>query len=205
MLEREWIQMIEVMNDRGTLSPFALKLYNEFGSQVFGRSVIPLCYAENVFDYCLYNKGINTILDIGTGNGIPAAYMSIYCKNLVTIDIVDNKIQNDIYKFLGIDNITVIKIDSEREKEEFLSCLKFDFCYMDGAHANYTYSDWMMVRKCGNVLFHEYYECQRPVFDLVNSLPENEVTRFVKHDIRYPKDTILSEVPCVDFAYWEKK
>ena len=65
-------------------------------------------------------------------------------------------------------------IKNEAEKEAFLNKLDFDFCYMDGDHFHYTYSDWMMIRKCGRVLFHEYWPKQYAVWELVNSLPHEQ-------------------------------
>jgi hypothetical protein len=165
MIESEWVSMIQAMKDKGALSSFALKLYGAFGPTVFGRSVIPLCYAETVFDAILAGKNYDTILDIGTGNGIPAVYMAQYCKHVRTIDIVDNPMRKEVIKLFGMeDKIKFSKINSECEKEIRIETIAggFDFCYMDGAHSETTYSDWMMVRQCGRVLFHEYYTDQKP-------------------------------------------
>ncbi len=204
MLKSDWTTRIDVMARENRLSAFALSLYKEFGSEVFERSVIPLCHAEEIFDKVLKDKGHDTIIDIGTGNGIPAAYMSQYCSRIITIDVIDNPMRKEVLKFCGIKNVGFLQITAEKEKERFLRDLIYDFCYMDGAHATYTYSDWMMVRKCGHVLFHEYYEAQKPVFDLVNSLPSDEVKKFIRHNEIYASDSTLSELPCVDFAYWQR-
>jgi SAM-dependent methyltransferase len=204
MLELEWVSMIEEMKTENKLTPFVLKLYNAFGPKIFGRSVIPLCYSEEIFDTVLFGKKFDTILDIGTGNGIPAAYMAQYCRQVITIDIVDNPIRNDVLKLFGANSVYFIKVKTEGSKEDIIKDILFDFCYMDGAHSTYTYSDWMMVRKCGHVLFHEYYDGQKPVFDLVNSLPSDEVTKFIRHKEIYHHTVDLSELPCVDFAYWER-
>ena len=45
----------------------------------------------------------------------------------------------------------------------------------------------MLVKRCGRVLFHEYWPLQPPVWNLVNSLPVDEVTR--------------AQFDCL--AYWE--
>ena len=73
-----------------------------------------------------------------------------------------------------------------------ISYLNFDACFIDGDHKNCTISDWEAVKHCGHVLFHEYWEHQKSVFDLVNSLPKNEV------DLTYYN----AGMP---YAYWEKK
>jgi hypothetical protein len=54
---------------------------------------------------------------------------------------------------------------------------QFDFCYSDGDHTHDTYTDFDLVKRCGKVLLHEYWPIQPPVWNLVNSLPANEVVR----------------------------
>jgi len=46
---------------------------------------------------------------------------------------------------------------------------------MDGDHTNDTEEDFGLVKSCGRVLFHEYWPLQPAVWNLVNSLPKNEV------------------------------
>jgi hypothetical protein len=57
----------------------------------------------------------------------------------------------------------------------------FDFAYSDGDHHADTMLDFDLVRRCGRVLFHEYWPMQPPVWNLVNSLPRGEVIK-CEHD-----------------------
>ena len=183
----------------GRLTPFTKKIYEKFGPEIFRRSTIPLCYGDLAIARYMKDKNINCALEIGTWNGLPSACMAQYADKVITIDIYDRPEKYDLWKWLGIDDkIVFYLVRTEAEKEDLIKNIKFDFCLMDGAHNWYTYSDWMMVRKCGKVLFHEYWDKQKPVWDLVNSLPKNEVSLF---DI----EGELDELKQKEFAYWEKK
>ena len=170
------------------------RILTKFGPEIFRRSTIPLCYGDLALQQYMTRKPVKVALEIGTWNGVPSAVMSQFAEKVITIDIEDRPEKYKVWKFLRIsDKIEFHLVKNEIDKEKLLNDIQFDFCYMDGNHMSYTYSDWMMVRKCGRVLFHEYWDKQSPVMDLVNSLPANEVEQFeLKNSKKQP------------FAYWEQ-
>lgn len=155
--------------------PQLLKIHQEFGGGVFHR-----CSVFHNLNRILLKNGIKgkTALEIGTYNGITAIILARYFDNVVTVDILDCPIKKKIADFLGIKNIEFKLVNDNKEKAGFINSQEFDFCYMDGDHENDTLFDWELVKHCGRVLFHEYWSEQKPVFDLVNSLPENEVKKY---------------------------
>jgi len=173
--------------------PTIKKIIENCPWEIFGRSSAYFSGAEKVLRSVLFGKNFKHALEIGTYHGITSALISKYVEKVTTLDIVNPgcslNVKKRLWKNLGIKNIESFEIKNETEKENIISLLEFDFVYMDGDHAQYTYSDWMMVRKCGRVLFHEFWKRQIPVWNLVNSLPDNEVVFFHK----------------TSFAYWEKK
>ena len=183
----------------GKLNNMIKRIYKKYTAEIFRRSTVPLCKGDLALDHFMKPLNVDTALEIGTWNGIPAAYMTQYAKKVITIDVIDNPIKYQVWSHLGIlDKIEFYLVKNEIEKERLLRDLEFDFCYMDGNHLSYTYSDWMMVRKCGRVLFHEYWDKQLPVLSLINSLPKVEVkTLRVANEYGKIKD--------YHFAMWTRK
>lgn len=161
----------------------------KFGIKAFRRS-------SALMEFESFLKRINasgkTCLEIGTYHGITAIILSQYFKNVICVS-VDNDpaslLKHELVKFLGIKNIQFIDLDNNRQKSKAIRDVDFDFCYMDGDHTHDTHTDFKLVKHCGRVLFHEYWPIQVPVWNLVNSLPQDEITR--------------ADFDC--FAYWEKK
>lgn len=153
--------------------PLLLKAYQRFGGDAFRRSSVFhglgrfLAEQEIAGEVCF---------EIGTWNGLTAAVLSRHFKRVVTVDIAHNELKHQLLDYLQIDNVDCIDIGNNTEKAELASRLDFDFAYLDGDHAHDTADDWAITKKCGRVLFHECWPFQRPVFDLVQSLPDAEVT-----------------------------
>lgn len=131
-------------------------------------------------------------IEIGTYYGITAALLSrIFGRVLcVSVDLeADKTMKKKIVEHLGIRNISFYDVKNNAEKAAVIRGMGFDFCYMDGDHTNDTQSDFALVKRCGRVLFHEYWPLQPAVWNLVNALPKNEVTR--------------AQFDCL--AYWGRK
>lgn len=159
-----------------------LKIYQEFGYEPFRRS--SALYGLDRFLKDL-NPKKEICLEIGTFHGITAVILSRYFDKVISLDIMPSIQKRQIIKKLGIDNVQFIDIKNNREKEEVIKGLKFQFCFMDGDHRNDTMIDWDLVKSCGKVLFHEYWISQPSVFDLFNSLEGRK------------------EYGGINFAYWE--
>lgn len=131
-----------------------------------------------------------TCLEIGTFHGITAVVLSQFFDQVLCVSVDDPNaklLKEDIIHFLGIKNIAFHDARDNAEKAAFIKAATFDFCYQDGDHTNDTPADFALVKHCGRVLFHEFWPLQPPVWNLVNSLPQHEVTR--------------AQFDCL--AYWE--
>lgn len=169
-------------------NPMLNEVLKHFGSAAFKR-----CSVMMEFEAFLKRTGARggTCLEIGTFHGISAVVLSQYFDRVICVSWDDNStplLKHQIVKHLGIDNIRFFEIDSEADKKRLVDQLDFNFCYQDGNHVRDTHSDYELVKRCGRVLFHEYWPLQPPVWNLVNSLPQREVIR--------------ANFDC--FAYWER-
>ncbi len=153
--------------------PVLLRVYQRFGAQPFRRSSV-----FHGLDKFLTDRNVHgsVCFEIGTWNGITAAVLSRYFDRVVSVDIAHNDLKHEILAHLGITNVECIDITDNSHKAKIANRLEFDFAYLDGDHANDTESDWELTKHCGRVLFHECWPFQEPVFDLVQTLPPEEVT-----------------------------
>lgn len=172
-------------------NPLLKKILMHFGKRAFARS--SACMEFEAFLKRI-KAGGKCALEIGTYNGITAVILSQFFEKVicVSVDAEDLKrqiIKRQIVEFLGITNIEFHDCLDNEEKAHIVETLDFDFCYSDGDHTHDTYTDFEMVKRCGRVLFHEVWPIQPPVWNLVHSLPQNEIT--------------YADQDC--FAYWEGK
>lgn len=182
-----------VVNGDIKFGPFSNPRMNavlkHFGKTAFGRSS-----ACMEFENFLKQVGANgkCCLEIGTFHGITAIVLSQFFAKVVCVSIDDPNaklLKHELVDFLGITNIEFHDFNDNAAKARFIGRLDFDFCYQDGDHTNDTDTDFALVERCGRVLFHEYWPLQAPVWNLVNSLPQHEVTR--------------AQFDCL--AYWHKQ
>jgi hypothetical protein len=114
--------------------------------------------------------------------------MSQYFDQVVCVSIDEMPVmKRELVDFLGIKNISFYDAKDNADKAAFVNALQFDFCYQDGDHTHDTLTDFQLVKRCGRILFHEYWPLQPAVWNLVNSLPSQEVIR--------------AQFDCL--AYWE--
>lgn len=181
-------------------NPYMKLIMKKFGKRAFGRS--SACAEFEEFLSSLAGgfggstlgslKANGTCLEIGTFYGITAVILSQFFDRVlcVSVDLEgDRQMKRRIVEHLGIKNISFFDAKDNKEKAAFIKAADFGFCYQDGDHTNDTQSDFELVRRCGRVLFHEYWPLQPAVWNLVNALPSSEVIR-AKYD-------------CL--AYWEKR
>lgn len=148
--------------------------------QTFGRDVLRRSSALHGLDDFMRAKGIrgDTCFEVGTWAGITAVILSRYFRRVVTVDIVHHPQKLPILKHLGITNVECIDIDSEADKARIVRDLgrSLDFAYLDGDHHARTESDFDAVKHCGRVMFQEVFPWQSPVWELVHSLPQAEIS-----------------------------
>lgn len=147
--------------------PLLLSIFNRFGIEVFRRSSV----LEN-FEVFLGKADFNgsKCVEIGTCNGLTALVLARHFDEVVSIDNTPNKLKHEIAKFCGIGNITFIDVKNNIEKAAVIKGMTFDAAYVDGNHHEDTETDFGLVRRCGRVLFHEYWIAQPAVWGLVNKL-----------------------------------
>lgn len=168
-------------------SPLMKAIFRRFGKKAFGRS--SACAEFESFLKQIRAKG-KCCLEIGTFHGITAVVLSQFFDRVVCVSIDEMPVmKREIVNFLGITNISFYDAKDNAEKAAVIHAAPFDFCYQDGDHTHDTPTDFEMVKRCGRVLFHEYWPLQPPVWNLVNALPQDEVTR--------------AQFDCL--AYWERK
>lgn len=167
-------------------NPMLKAILRRFGNKAFARS--SACMEFERFLGRL-EVGGGTCLEIGTYHGISAVILSQFFDKVICVSVDERPrklMKRNIVNFLELKNIEFYDVPNNEEKAQVINGLDFDFCYSDGDHVNDTYTDFALVKRCGRVLLHEFWPLQVPVWNLVNSLPADEVVR--------------SEVDC--FAYW---
>jgi hypothetical protein len=160
-----------ILND-----PHLLAIHQAFGQDIFRRSS-----AMHGLDEFLRANEVrgDTCFEIGTWAGITAVILSRYFKRVVTIDIVDHPLKRDILAHLGITNVECVKINSNNDKPKIVKELGagFDFAYLDGDHHADAEADYALTKHCGRTLFQEVFPWQSPVWEQVEKLPKDQVTR----------------------------
>ena len=180
------------------------KIINKFGKDILKRSALNLPNGAEDIKYFMKKKSICLALEIGTFRGITSAWMSQFCDQLITVDLLNGQFEDykskfewantssreEIWNYLGIKNITYRPLEDNQQKVVLSSVLDYDFAFIDGDHSYEGVKfDFDLVKKCGRVLFHDYDKAKGkdcPVRDFINSITYGNIeTR-------------------TDFAYWTK-
>lgn len=160
-------------------NPSINAILKKFGKRAFARTSMCMEF-ESFLRRIGAEKIGGTCLEIGSYNGITAVILAQFFERVVCVSLdIDTRqiIRPEIVDYLGIKNIEFHACESNGMKAKIVNRLAFDFCYSDGDHTHDARSDFGLVKRCGRVLFHEYWPIQPPVWNLVNSLPQEEVTR----------------------------
>jgi hypothetical protein len=207
---------VESIKEGPFANPYLKEIMRHFGKKAFGRSsacaefesFLRDLFADRILGrdedgrsrgeglnayYIQENRPLGRVcLEIGTFYGITAVLLSRFFDQVICVSVDlpgDLDMKRRIVSHLGIKNVSFYDAKDNADKARFVHAANFDFCYQDGDHTNDTRTDFDLVKRCGRVLFHEYWPLQPAVWNLVNSLPRDEVTR-AKYD-------------CL--AYWERK
>jgi predicted O-methyltransferase YrrM len=148
--------------------PQLLRVWEEFGPEVFRRSAV----LEGLDAFVrAHGFGGHCCVEVGTCNGLTALVLARYFGEVITIDIAPNDVKRDIAAHLGVTNIRFVDVSDNAEKAEVIKAMTFDGAFSDGDHHKDAAADFSLLRRCGQVLMHEYWPAQPAVFDLVNNLP----------------------------------
>ena len=163
--------------------PTMRRILERYGRRAFARSSACMEFLP-FLDRC--GIGGRVGLEIGTYHGVTAILLAERFERFISVSVDDEDpqrlLKRELADYLGVTNITFYDAKDNAEKAEIVRGLEFDFAYSDGDHTSDTQADFDLVKRCGRVLLHEVWPLQPPVWDLVNSLPPEEVTR-AEHDI----------------------
>jgi predicted O-methyltransferase YrrM len=116
---------------------------------------------------------VKTVVEIGTYQGISAAYMAGFAKNIFTFDIRNYRKKYEIWQDLGVaKKIHYKTIKSRDDIKEILDTINFDTVFIDGKH---TYED---VKKDYELI--KLYKSKIIIFDDVAKRKGYGVRDFVK-------------------------
>lgn len=151
--------------------PQLMRVYRKFGPDVFRRSAA----LEGLEAFVKQHQfgGVGCI-EIGTCHGLTAVVLARYFEHVTTIDIAPNPLKHEILDFLKLTKrVRCIDVKDNAEKADVIRMYmggETDAAFVDGDHARDTETDFALVERCGQVLFHEHWAPQPPVMDLVNRL-----------------------------------
>lgn len=148
-------------------NPDLVAIFKLFGWRVFRRSSV-----LEGFEAFIGAHGFtgNRCVEIGTCKGLTAIVLARHFDEVVTIDVVDDPERRSIAASVGATNIRFVTVDGNLGKAAAIDGLTFDAAYVDGDHARDTASDFRLVQRCGQTLFHEYWPAQPAVVSLVDRL-----------------------------------
>jgi len=100
---------------------------------------------------------IKTVVEIGTHQGISAAHMTNFAKNIFTFDVKNYRKKYKAWKDLGVkEKIHYMTVKNRDDIKEVLGGIKWDFAFVDGKHIyEEVKADFEMVKSCGKVLLHD--------------------------------------------------
>lgn len=157
---------------------------SDFAAREFMRkSVLSIRDGAGVFERILGGGKFKRALEIGTYRGVSSALMAQFCDSVVTIDLVEGKMERDrqifdrvrFWEAMGVTNVELHLVANDGEKAALIRRLDFDFAFVDGDHeGNAPLCDFELVKHCGTVLFHDC-EGDNGVVRLVRSLPAKQV------------------------------
>lgn len=146
--------------------------------------VVTKCTEPFLYDF-FREKEIKHCLELGTYAGVMSLVLARCCKKVTTIDVVPRTEPIRLWEVFGED-VDYFVSRKQSEIDNKVNSLDFDFAYIDADHAYESIKhDFGLVRKCGKVLFHDYFSDHEGIKCFVDELPKEELT-FLK-----------------PFVYWE--
>lgn len=147
--------------------PVLVEVFKRFGPEPFRRSSVLEGFAA-----FLKSSGLrgHRCLEIGSWKGLTALVLARCFDQVVSVDVVADPQREIIAAHCGVKNVQFLTVADNAQKARLIEGLAFDAAYVDGDHMRDTQGDFDLVRSCGRVLFHEYWEAQPAVWELVNAL-----------------------------------
>lgn len=147
--------------------PLLLSIFQKYGIGAFRRSSVLMNFEKFLEKTNFHGQ---RCVEIGTLNGLTALVLARRFKEVVSIDNTPTELKHEILAFSGLKNIRFIDCKDNEEKAAIINELDFDAAYSDADHAHDTQFDFDLVKRCGRVLFEEYWPEQPAVWNLVKEL-----------------------------------
>jgi hypothetical protein len=154
------------------------KLIERFGQSINEMSCVYISDGENSLRHFLNGKKFDTIIEIGTYQGVSTAILSEYATKVYAIDIVDLPLRNEIFNYLNVDNVDFYKCqvdfaDKEKKVKEIMKKEKVDLVFIDGDHwGEALRQEFDLFKSIPEILIHDYEEAFPVVYDFCNNLPK---------------------------------
>ena len=191
--------------DRVGESGYFKAVRSELGLFQVRHSCISCPKHEEFFRSFIRDKEIKHAVEIGTFMGTATAVLAHYAWKVSTMDIRRYYQSATLWLNMGVmPQITQYIIsDHPDDKTTLLNRLDFDFAFIDGNHRDGVNLDWELTKKCGRVLFHDYFHEGTPMPDLMTDKKSFEPSPWILELVdSLPKDEVTIKEP---FAYWEKR
>ena len=159
------------------------KLIEKFGNHINHMSCIYLNDGEKHLRSFLEELApLDTVIEIGTFQGVSACIISEYAKKVMTFDIEKQPLTESIVDFACESKIDLIvgkpSMISAGVKESFEK-EKIDLAFIDGEHFDgQLKKDFELVKDCKQILIHDYDPGFPEVYEFCN-----EITGY-KKDVR---------------------
>lgn len=149
------------------------KLIDKFGGVINHMSCIYLREGEKHLRSFLQELApLDTVIEIGTYQGVSAAVISEYAKRVYTFDVVDLPLRQQIWDFLGVKNVHFCGNGSNKKDiDKIMKAEKVDLCFIDGEHFDgQLRKDYDLCKQCERILIHDYAMSFPEVFNFVGRL-----------------------------------
>ena len=152
------------------------KLIEKFGDDINQMSCVYIGDGEKSLRHFLDGKKFDTIIEVGTYQGVSTAILSEYAKKVYAIDIVDFPLRDKIFYFLDIDNVEFYKCeadfaDKEKHIKKIMKNEKVDLVFLDGDHWGQALEqEFNLVKDIPEILIHDYEKAFPIVYDFCNGL-----------------------------------
>lgn len=143
------------------------RLFQHFGADIFRRSAVLEDFAGFVARTGFRGK---RCVEIGTFNGLTTLILARHFDEVVSIDTYPYTAKHRVLEYSGVKNVRFVDVQDNAEKAAIINGLDFDAAFSDGNHVSDTETDFELVKRCGRVMFHEYYQQQPAVWNLVKRL-----------------------------------
>ena len=141
-----------------------------------GTVLLPIMRGGGSFNRIMQDGTAHgTAIDIGTSAGLSAAAMALYFDAVYTFDVrpVYGMLPFKIWEHLGLSKKIVQCYTRKRQlqQEVVAGIHNLVFAFIDGSHSYKSATDdYNMTKRCGRVLFHDYWSVHPNVKKAVDDL-----------------------------------